>query len=223
MGMNCALVKIGIFDPAGDHGDVRRKVCWMRSRYGALRRALTVLLLATAATACDSDQPTDTPPTTATSTPSPSSDPRAGPAVEGYKSFWTTANNASRAPLAAGEAYPPAADFTRFSFDPVQSQYTAFLASMAADGVRYRGNPPTPRVTVTKVELEAKPYPTVILHDCQSPAPDWRAYVTDTGELVPRPSTTIQPPYLVTAKMIFYRGHWGLQSTSTDSSRTCSA
>jgi hypothetical protein len=148
-------------------------------------------------------------------------EPQATAAVQAYRAFWRTAVNAQRHPVAAGENYPPDADFGRFSFDPVRATYTGFISGLAAQGVQFRGTPPTPRVTVISVEPTAEPYPVVTLRDCQTPAPDWNEYVVSTGKQVPRASSTVQPPYEITAKVILYKGHWGVQSTTTDTSRTC--
>lgn len=144
-------------------------------------------------------------------------------AVEAYQAFWRAAINAQRHPVAAGDAYPQEADFARFSFDPVRATYTGFIAGLATQGVQFRGTPPTPRVSVISVEPAATPYPVVTLRDCQTPAPDWNEYVVATGKQVPKASAAVQPPYEITAKVIFYEGHWGVQATTTDTSRTCTA
>lgn len=169
------------------------------------------------------DTPTtasSTPPSTVTS-PSASSDPQAAAAVAAYEAFWRAAVNAQRHPVAADDTYPQAADFARFSFDPVRATYTGFISGLAAQGVQFRGTPPTPRVSVISVEPEASPYPVVTLRDCQTPAPEWNEYEVATGKQVLRASANVPPPYEITAKVIFYKEHWGLQSTTTNTSRTC--
>jgi hypothetical protein len=152
---------------------------------------------------------------------SPVIDPRAKPAVDAYTAFNTASNNASRDPLPFGSAYPETADYTRYSFDPIRAQTGAYLAGLAQQQVTFRGTtPPVPRVQVTSVALDAKPYPAVTLTDCQLLAPDWDEY-DQAGHRVPDAPASAAPPYLITAKMIFYKSHWGLQSTTADTSRTC--
>jgi hypothetical protein len=104
---------------------------------------------------CTSQQPRDggtaasTPTTgTATVTSSPSIDPHAQPAVDAYEAFNVASNNASLDPLPLGTAYPPMADYTRYSFDPIRAQTSAYLAGLAEQKVRFRGTPPVPRLRV---------------------------------------------------------------------------
>ena len=152
----------------------------------------------------------------------PTIDPRAQPAVDAYEAFWSAASRALQAPKAAGSEYPPSADFARYSFDPVRGQYEAYLAGLAAQRVQFRGTPPRPRVAVTSVDQAAKPYPKVVLTDCQEQT-DWNQYVTGTDRKVPVASASVAPPYLITGTMIYYQGRWGLQSTTTATDRTCTA
>ena len=195
-------------------------------------RAFASLILATFAssgvlTACSSaSQPhedTLSPDSSAQTltTASQSVDPRAAAAVEAYRAFWRAAFNAQRHAVAAGGTYPAAADFARFSFDPARAIYVGYIAGLAAQGVQFRGTPPEPRVRVVSVEPGAKPYPLVMLSDCQTLTSDWNEYVTATGKRVPVASASVPPPYEITAKVVYYKGHWGLQSTTTDTSRTC--
>lgn len=148
-------------------------------------------------------------------------DPQARPAVGAYESFWKASAAALRAPVAFNAKLPPDADFTRYSWDPARTTYRGYVAGLAEDGVAFRGTPPEPRLRVESVDLEAKPYPVVTLKDCQTPAPDWQSYVVRTGERAPEATQSPPPPYEITAKMIFYQNRWGLQDTSTDTSRTC--
>ena len=174
-----------------------------------------------------SEQPRDSVPSSQSSSltsPSrPSPDETAAGAVTAYQAFWRTAINAQRRPVAAGSDYPRDADVARFSFDPVRSAYRGFIAGLAAQGVQFRGTPPAPRVSVISVEPAAAPYPLVRLRDCQTPAPDWNEYLVATGKQVPRATPKVPPPYEITAKVIFHEGRWGVQSTTTHSSRTCTA
>jgi hypothetical protein len=195
----------------------------MRARSRSVRGGLTVLLLAAPLVACDSDQPTDTPPPSSSASSGSSStvDPRAAPAVAAYEAYTRSSGNAARLPLPHGSQYPPAADFEKYSFDPARARYLAYVSALAESGVTFRGTPPSPRVKVISVEPDAKPYPVVTLTDCRTPAPDWRGYRDDKP--LPVASAAVPPPYLITAKVIFYEDHWGVQSTSTDTSKTCTA
>jgi hypothetical protein len=196
---------------------------WMSARVVGVLGCLVVGLLILAA--CSSPQPRESEsPSAATSktvSPSPTIDPRAQPAVDAYEAFAAASTNASRDPLPLGSTYAPAADYALYSFDPMRTQTSAYLAGLAEQKAKFRGStPPTPRVRVKSVELDTKPYPTVMLTDCQSPTSDWDEY-DQAGNRVPNAPATASPPYLVTAKMIYYKDHWGLQSTTADTSRTC--
>ena len=183
-------------------------------------------LLVLTASCTDSGVNTEPLPTTsATPSPTPKStiDPRARPAVSAYEAFSVAANNAQRHPVGHDQKWPPESDFTKFSFDPFRAQFTSFIWSLKEQGVEYRGTPDTPHVSVKSVRLNAKPWPTVMLTDCQTGG-DWDEYVIKTGKRVPSAeSGDVSPPYLITIKMIYYDGHWGVQSTTADKSRTCTA
>jgi len=179
-------------------------------------------------TGCSTSQPQDTgspsvrssvPSTTATSR-SETIDTRVQPAVDAYVAFTTASNNASRNPLPFNSSYPPGADYKKFSFDPMRVQNDTYLANLASQKISFRGTPPTPRVHVTSVQLDAKPYPTVMLADCQTTDSDWQAY-DQAGHQLPAAPASAPPPYLISAKMIYYKGHWGLQETTADTSHTC--
>jgi hypothetical protein len=223
-------------DLASARGWQRRLRTWGA---GTVWRAVIAACVSVLAACSGAPQPHDTlPPTAASSATSSgsesvspgsdpstdaSSDPQAAAAVGAYIAFWDAANEASRHPLPVTSTYPASADFTRYSFDPIRAQYVAYLGSLAQQGVRFSGTPPVPRVEVSRVSASATPYPTVSLTDCQASDTDWHAVVTETGRRVPDVPTTVAAPYLITAKLIYFQGHWGLQSTSTDTSRTCTA
>jgi hypothetical protein len=78
-------------------------------------------------------------------------------------------------------------------------------------------------VQVRAANLTAKPYPTVTLTNCPTPAPSWVAYDVKTGKPVPYTTAKVPPPYLATVTMIFYEGRWGVQQTSVDTGQTCTA
>lgn len=161
--------------------------------------------------------------TTPANTQTSTTDSGMGPAIAAFIDYITATYNAQRAPRQPGEPYTPKEDFTRYSFDPMRSQENAYIASLAAAGEAFRGTPPMPRVHVTSIDLDGKPYPTVVLTNCPTPAPSWAAYDTKTNKNVPYTTTKVAPPYLSTVTVILHEGHWGVQKTSVDSARTCTA
>jgi hypothetical protein len=126
-------------------------------------------------------------------------------------------------PPAVGQNYPSSADFTKYSFDPLKSQMSGYVAGLAQQGVAFKGTPPRPRVTVTAINLAAKPYPTVLLSSCPTPESTWVEYVVVTGKVVPFASAKVPPPYRVAVEMIYSDGHWGVARTTPDTSATCTA
>ena len=200
----------------------------------SLRPAWTAALamsLALLASACSqgsvSNQPASpnstSPSTPATPSATPTIDQTALPAVSAYMKFNTAAINAERHPLAHGKDWPELADIRKYSFDPIRAEYEAYIWGLEAQGVAYRGEPATPHITVTKVDLNASPWPTVTIEDCQTGG-SWAEYVIDSGKRVPLAGNgKFPPPYLITAQIIRFKGHWGIQSTSADKSHTCTA
>jgi hypothetical protein len=194
-----------------------------------------VLFLSMAAVAgCSSgSQPHTQTPTPATTTvtgtsssssaPSASIDPRAQPAVDAYLKMTAAAISAKRDPKKSVAGTDPASDFRPYSFDPFRAEYAAYMMQLARDQVAYRGTPHEPRIKVKSVDLAAKPYPKVVLTNCQTPAPTWRAYDRKTGKDLPEPSVSVPPPYLLTVEVIQYDSHWGVQKIDGDRSRTCTA
>jgi hypothetical protein len=160
-----------------------------------------------------------------TSSLTPTLDPKAQPAVDAYLHFVAARAVALRSPRKLGENYLPAADFTRFSFDPARGQANASIVSLGEQGLLFKGDPGRPRVKVAAIESDAKPYPTVVLKDCPTPTPTWRIYDAKTGKDVtqPLPTGTQPTPYLSTVEVIYYQGRWGVSKIVADSSRTCTA
>jgi hypothetical protein len=150
-------------------------------------------------------------------------DPNAQPAVDAFLKFDTAASNAKRTPWGLGEKHPADADFTKYSFDPIRHDYLLYILSLSQQGVEFRGTSDAPRVKVISTDLGAKPYATVILSNCPTPAPTWKEYVVQTGEEVPSVTKKAPPPYLATITVIYYENHWGVQKVTNDTSRTCSA
>jgi hypothetical protein len=192
----------------------------------------TVSVLATAACGAGgvvvksaSKAPTSTSMTSSpTSSQTPTIDPKARPAVNAYMNYVTAIAEALRKPFKLGaQNYLPAADFTKFAFDPVRGQANASVVSLGEQGLLYKGDPGHPRVRVDAVELDTKPYPTVVLKDCPTPTPTWRVYDAKTGKdmTLPPPPGMKPTPYLSTVQVIYYQGHWGVSKIDADTSRTC--
>ena len=204
----------------------------MRRQAVALQGA-TLTLLALTLAACSGSSvnaepgfsATATRPATSTATPGPTStiDPKARAAVKAYESFQAATINAQRKPVASGQGWPDGGDFTRFSFDPIKTAYVSYIWSLESQGVEFRGTPDTQHISVAAIDLKASPWPTVTLKDCRTGG-DWEEYSIKTGKKIPLAGNgDVPPPYLITAKIIFYKNHWGVHSTTADKSRTCTA
>lgn len=197
-----------------------------------VRRSITITVAVAGVSAglggcINNPQPHDDPPSTSASapstsrTPSPTLDPRAAAALEAFRKFSTATFNADRRPLPKGKAYPAKADFTLYSWDPLRAQVLASLIAAERFGIAYRGTPPTPRITAVDVRLDADPYPTVVLTNCDTPAPTWEAYDPATGKALPTTGSAVPPPYEAKVTLILFKGRWGAQSITADKSRTC--
>jgi hypothetical protein len=192
--------------------------------------ALTVLVTAGCGGVNVAVKPTATlsPATSATSSstssPMPTIDPKAQPAVDAYLAYMSASNNALRQPRALGMDFAPGADYTKYSFDPERSEFSAFINQLSSQGLRMVGDPGRPRPTVRSIDLAAKPSPLVVLRDCPTSAVKWDAHEVKTGKnvTVPPPAGMAPPPYRTTVQVIKYQGHWGVFKIATDSSRTCS-
>ena len=196
--------------------------------------AITLTVLATAAcggedvtTKATATTPPATSATSATSSPmsspAPTIDPKAQPAVDAYLAYMTASNNALRKPRALGQDIPLSADYTKYSFDPERSEFNAFIYRLSSQGLKMAGDPGRPRPKVRSVDLVAKPFPIVVLTDCPTPAVKWDAHDVKTGKnaAVAPPAGTVPPPYRTTVQVINYKNHWGVAKITTDSGRTC--
>jgi hypothetical protein len=161
-------------------------------------------------------------PTPTHTTPSPTStiDPRAQAAVAAYENFFRASDAAFMNPPQIGHALSAEQDFTRYSFDPVRGQYGSYAMNLAFKGYVWRGTPPQPRVSVTGVDLAAKPYPKVTLVDCPTVSPTWNEYVAKTSQQFLSSPNKVPPPYPITVEVILYKGHWGV-TKSTPRNTTC--
>jgi hypothetical protein len=122
-----------------------------------------------------------------------------------------------RKPRALGQDFAPGTDYTRYSFDPEQSEFSAFIGQLSSQGLKMAGDPGRPRPKVRSMDLAAKPYPLLVLTDCPTPAVKWDAHEVKTGKDV-----AVPPPYRTTVQVINYQGHWGVSKITTDTGRTCS-
>ena len=196
-------------------------------RGGIARAGIAAILLAVTLTGCAGSEVIEEsgPSATRSASPAPASsiDPKALPAVEAYEAFTRASVEAERRPVAQGEKWPDGADFTKHSFDPIKTSYAVYIWDLKSQGVEYRGTPDSQHISVARIDLKASPWPTVTLTDCQTGG-EWNEYSIKTGKKVPLvESKDVPPPYLITARMIFYKRHWGLYSTKADKSRTCTA
>jgi hypothetical protein len=159
-----------------------------------------------------------------TSSQTPTVDPKAQPAVDSYLAYMTASNDALRNPRALGQDFAAGADYTKYSFNPELSQFSAFINQLRSQGLKMMGDPGRPRPMVQSIDLAAKPSPLVVLTDCPTPAVEWDAHDVKTGKnmAVPPPTGTVPPPYRTTVQVISYQGHWGVSKITTDSSQTCS-
>jgi hypothetical protein len=142
--------------------------------------------------------------------------------VKAYESFVTAWQVSEQQPPAAPDKpYVAAGDFTKYAFDPARAEAVGDVLFLTEGHLKYVGTAPAVRVSVTNVNLAAKPYPTITVADCPTAPASWKVVATSG----PPPTTKtpkVQPPYEVTAQVIFYEKHWGVARMTADSSRTCS-
>jgi hypothetical protein len=133
-------------------------------------------------------------------------------------------NSAQRKPQALGQDFAPSADYTKYSFDPERSDFSAFIYQLSSQGLKMDGDPGRSRPEVRTLDLAAKPHPLVVLTDCPTPAIKWDAHEGKTGKdvSVAPPSGMVPSPYRTTVQVINDEGHWGVSKITTDASRRCS-
>lgn len=199
----------------------------MRRRGFAGWVAAGLAVLAAAGCGGGSQPHLQTAPPATTSTPSATTtstiDPNAQPAFDAYSAFFAASLQAQRDPQKFVAGKDPTSDIAPYSFDPIRGLYVNYIKALTGQKAAFRGTPPAPRVRVKAVELNAKPYPRVMLLDCPTPAPDWQEYVLATGKVVPQANGKVPPPYLLTVEVIYYQGRWGVSRIGGDKSRTCTA
>jgi hypothetical protein len=155
-------------------------------------------------------------------TTSAPADPRVAAAVKVYTNFVTATNYTyAHPPRKVGDPLPKRGDFRPYSFDPAQGEVLNYVFSLTTDGIAYRGTPPTPRITVAAVHLGAAPYSTVTVADCPTAPPSWTTYYRASGKPTKSKPGQVKPPYLITAQLIFYKKHWGVQKLTPNAKRTC--
>jgi hypothetical protein len=76
--------------------------------------------------------------------------------------------------------------------------------------------------TAQPTETRSKPWPKVVLLDCQTGDEGWEAYDVKTGSVLPNTTPNIAPPYRSTVILIRFENHWGVKEIKVDRSRTCS-
>lgn len=157
-----------------------------------------------------------------TAVPQGTADPRAQPAIEAYDSFVAAVHAVQRTPVPSGTPYPGDADLNQHSFDPARAQYQALVAGLAAEHLEYRGTPPTSRVTVSLIDVDATPWPRVVLADCRVGTDGWTAYDTRTGTARPDQVPGLPTPDGLAVTMIRDQQHWGVQTVLPAPAGTCS-
>lgn len=154
------------------------------------------------------------------STGSPSTG-MAGEAAAAYVDYVRAASVAERHPPRLGDPVDPAADYTRFSFNPVRGQEAQYLSYLVDNHLALRGTPPAAHPAVVSLRIHDEPYPTVVLTDCLATPADWRRYDVRTGALVPVPQDTL-PTQPTRIEVVYLQGHWGVRTIEPVPGQTCS-
>jgi hypothetical protein len=156
-----------------------------------------------------------------TAVPKGTEDPRAKPAVQAYESFTQAVIRAQQKPVAEPSAYPETANFTRYSFDPIAGEIEATIKLLSLEKREVRGTPPRSRITVTSIDPDARPWPTVTLSDCPAGRQGWQAFDIRTSKPVTDVEPRIPPPNVATITVVFTEQHWGVHTITLDSTRAC--
>ena len=95
------------------------------------------------------------------------------------------------------------------------------MLSLDTSGIAFRGTPPSPRITVTDIDLDADPHPTVSLTNCPTAAPTWTAFSVADDTAVPTTTPAVPPPHRLTVTVIQAQGRWGVAEVDADEGATC--
>ena len=107
------------------------------------------------------------------------------PAVDAYLAFSHRLAKSLADPWEDDGMYPADADFGPYSTYPARDQYRRFVSVLRSEHLEFRGTPPESHLSVTTVDLDAQPSPTVVLTDCQSGLDEWVARDERTGRAHP--------------------------------------
>jgi hypothetical protein len=213
--------------------------CSSRVGVSVTRKSVTVglglalvLVVVTACTSSSSGGPSKRPSGgSVTSTPSgsstaqsqpgstaPGDDPRGKAATAVYVAFTIASQAAEREPTDLSFATA----LKKYALDPALSTEGEHLFGYRNSGIAWSGRPPTSRVTVESIAA-AGTYPTATLTDCPAVSASWQPYIVTTHKAVPvtYPPGAAKPPHAITAKVIYYKSHWMVRSTTTNVRTTC--
>lgn len=165
------------------------------------------------ATSTSTSTSTSSPPPTPSSSPVP---PEAATAKTAYVRYAVETYNAERTP-----ATDHSGQLSTLAIDPALGTFQGLLTQLQIAGIANRGEPPTSRVKIRKVDLTAKPYPTVTVVDCPTVSPTWMAYDIKTGKPVKVVANPVGPPYAITGTVVRYKAKWVVYRTTVDGKRTC--
>jgi hypothetical protein len=156
-----------------------------------------------------------------TSFPRGTEDPLVKPAVSAYENFLKATAEAQQKPVAQSTNYPAAADFTRYSFDPIAGEFEASVRGLSVSKQQYRGDPPQSHLKVIAIGEDASSLPMVTLSDCQTGVEKWQVFDTRTGKVVPNQEPRIPRPYGATITVVYNQQRWGVNTITMDTKRTC--
>ena len=157
-------------------------------------RRLSVALLACASlAACTSDgggsSPTASASATASSSASASATEQvpagAQDALQAYVSFQAALAAAQANPVSASaDETPPAdADVSQWSWDPLRADMVSYIHDLADQQVHFEGTRPQLHPRVESVDLDADPWPTVVISDCAD-SDAWDPFSEDGTEQI---------------------------------------
>jgi hypothetical protein len=145
--------------------------------------------------------------------PTPAVTPPAQSAVDAYVAMGNVLDTWGVAPAKAKSA-----ELAPYVTAAVLKQTVAVYASMAKQGLAYRGTPDALNLKVTAATAQS-----VVLSSCPSPDPSdpYVQYVLATGKPVAAPVSSVFHPKAIT--ILDSSGHWRVASIIPDEGRTCSA